>query len=638
MLKKLIINTLFIIYLEFLYGILIYSEYLKNSIINILIFSLLVGTLITLITSLFKEKANKIINIIIYSLLGIIFNINFVFTRVFTTTFTFSLFTLVDQAIGFGGEAMEEILLNGYGVILFFIPLILSILFSKKIGFERYKIKDYIILILVTILTIGIYFININNQKESYGAHELIYKLNNQTLAIQKLGVINSSIIDINKTLFGFNEEIKEEEKLEEEPEENSIFTYDDNNLDYDFSKYTSNDNDIQTLNKYLSVASGTKKNEYTGVFENYNIVYITAESFSELAVSEELTPTLYKLVNNGFHFSNFYTSYSLSTIGGEFQSLTGLYASMDILKTFRSGNVSFPYGLGTIFKNSGYNTYAYHNHSATFQDRDKYLRSMGFTNYKACRNGLEKVMNCSHWPNSDIEMIDSTYKDYINSDKPFLAYYMTVSGHMNYTYGGNHIVQKNWDKVKDLNYSSNVKGYLATQIELDKALESLLQKLEEAGKLDNTVIVLVADHYPYALSLSEVNELSTYERDSVVGVNHNNLIIWNNRMKKIEVEKPAMSIDVIPTVYNLFGLKYDSRLFIGNDILSTAPGLAIFSDMSWATKNGIYYSKTGNYTGTMTSDYINNMNSVVKNRVNISRLIIAKNYYNYLLNQRGES
>ena len=38
--------------------------------------------------------------------------------------------------------------------------------------------------------------------------------------------------------------------------------------------------------------------------------------------------------------------------------------------------------------------------------------------------------INCKSWPQSDIEMIDKTYSDYMASDEPFLAYYMTVSGH----------------------------------------------------------------------------------------------------------------------------------------------------------------------------------------------------------------
>lgn len=378
----------------------------------------------------------------------------------------------------------------------------------------------------------------------------------------------------------------------------------------------------------------GTKQNKYTGIFKGMNLIYITAESFNQIGVSETLTPTLYKLVNTGFVFGNFYTSNNLSTIGGEFQSTTGLYADSSMLNVWRSGSNLFPYGLANMFKNIGYNTFAYHNHYYDFQDRNVYLKSLGFDNYKACYKGLERFVNCEQWPESDVEMINATVDDYINSETPFLAYYMTVSGHFQYTWEGNSIARKNKDLVNNLNYSEKIKAYLATQIELDRALEILLEKLEASDQLDNTVIVLLADHYPYALSTNQINEVSSYTKDSVIEVDHSNLIIWNNKLKKINIDKVCMSIDVIPTVYNLFGLDYDSRLFMGKDIFSTTGGLAMFKNRSWVTNNGTYYSANGNYitlNDNMTMEYINNINSVVSNRINISRLLVKTDYYRYL-------
>ena len=107
---------------------------------------------------------------------------------------------------------------------------------------------------------------------------------------------------------------------------------------------------------------TGTDKNQYTGLFKDYNLIYITAESFSQIAVSEEITPTLYKLTHTGFIFDNYYTPNNLSTIGGEFQSLTGLYPDSSILSKWRTGSNYFPYGLGKVFKDLDYNTFAYHN------------------------------------------------------------------------------------------------------------------------------------------------------------------------------------------------------------------------------------------------------------------------------------
>ena len=102
--------------------------------------------------------------------------------------------------------------------------------------------------------------------------------------------------------------------------------------------------------------------------------------------------------------------------------------------------------------------------------------------------------------------------------------------------------------------------------------------------------------------------------------------------MKNIEVDKTCMSIDVLPTVYNLFNIEYDSRLFAGNDILSTRNGLAIFNKRSWVSDKGKYYGVDSKYIGEEVDDaYIKNMNNLMNNKINISKLIVKNNYYKYL-------
>ena len=239
--------------------------------------------------------------------------------------------------------------------------------------------------------------------------------------------------------------------------------------------------------------------------------------------------------------------------------------------------------------------------------------------------------INCNVWPESDIEMIKATTNDYINSDKPFMTYYMTVSGHLDYTKESNSIVSKNWDLVKNLDYSDKAKSYLATQIELDRAMESLLKELENKGILEDTVIVLLADHYPYGLSLEEINELSSYQRDELFEINHNALIIYNSSMKNTNVTKVGMPIDVLPTIYNLFDIKYDSRLFAGSDLLSNSEGMVILDNLSWITDKGKYNSLNGKYSGDIDSDYINNINNIIQNKIIFSRNMITYDGYRYI-------
>lgn len=349
--------------------------------------------------------------------------------------------------------------------------------------------------------------------------------------------------------------------------------------------------------------------------------------------------PTLYKLVNSGFKFNNFYTPTISSTIGGEFQELTGLVAASGFVSPWKSGNNYFPFGVATSFKELGYNTFAYHDHSIYFQDRYKYLKALGFDNFKGCFNGLEKSINCKQWPESDVEMINATFDDYINSDKPFFTYYATVSGHGGYTFTQSAMAKKHQSDVAGLDFSEKPLAYLAAQIELDRALEILINKLKEAGKLDNTVIALVGDHYPYYLSIDEVNEIASYKKDSVVEVNKSNFILWNSEMETINVDKVGSQIDVLPTIYNLFGVKYDSRLIIGKDILSTEPGLAVFGNRSWVSDKGTYFAKSGKFVSknneTVSNNYITYMNSLVGNRMNMSKNILTNNYYKKVLGDK---
>ena len=157
---------------------------------------------------------------------------------------------------------------------------------------------------------------------------------------------------------------------------------------------------------------------------------------------------------------------------------------------------------------------------------------------------------------------------------------------------------------------------------------------LEKKGKLDNTVIALVGDHYPYTIPVNEINQISSYERDDIIEVNRSNFILWNNEMKEvIEVEKVGSQIDVLPTLLNLFGVEYDSRLIIGKDILSdSTEGIAIFSNRSWVTNLGTYISTTGVFTpkegAEIEEGYINKKNVEVANKFTMSNNFIKYNIY----------
>lgn len=621
-LKNNLINILFLIYDELLFALMFLNNLKKETLISSFIYILFISFIITLFTSLFNEKANRIINYIIYFLISTWFAVQFVIKNFMDTFFSFSMFTIAEQVTSFMKEVFLVIFQNLYGIILFFIPFLVLILFNKKIDFNTKKIRNNLLIYLVLIpLSLGCYLMYLNTKKnETLGVYDLYYNVNNPNLAIQKLGVLSSGTLDVYRSIFGFNDKIVKVNK------ENNISnsTYEDNILNISLKENTPT-----VIKEYIENTTPSKKNEYTGYFKNKNLIFVVAESYSEIGVNKDITPTLYKLIHSGFVFDNFYVPYYLSTIGGEFQSLTGLYPDSSILSIWEDGTNTFPYGIATKFKENGYNTYAFHNHSGYFQNRNKYLKSLGFDNFKACEMGLN--INCDVWPESDIEMIDESIKDYIDSDKPFMTYYMTVSGHLEYTFNDNYIASKNKSLVDNLPLSEKAMAYTSSMIELDKALELLINKLEEKNKLDDTVIILLADHYPYGLDIDEINELSSYKRDSLFEINHNSLILWNSKIATTKINKVGMPIDVLPTIYNLFNIPYDSRLFAGTDLLSDSPGLVILNNRSWITNNGKYNSIDNTFTGTNDKEYINYINNIIQNKISYSKTIFNTDGYKYI-------
>ena len=630
-----------IIYLEILTKIFVTKSF--SGILLTLLFSIPIILILYLITNIFKRKGNMVLTYIISVVFVIYYCFQFFFHRLFSNIFSFNTLGLASNALDFTNIIFDVVIKNIWVVILYLLPIILLIIFQKRINFERASLKKILICFIATILIwiISLLCLNIN-KNDTYSAYNLYYNINSESKTVETFGLFTYTRIDIKRVLFGFEEKLTMNEEPdvpnipeEEEPEE-VVPTYNEIEIDFDTLIANETNSTIKSMLEYFKNSDATNKNEYTGMFEGKNLIFILAEGFNMIAVDPELTPTLYKLSHEGFVFNNFYSPVFLSTTGGEFQATTGLIPTQSILSDWKKSEPTISYALGNAFSNLGYTANGYHNWTYTYYSRQKTMKTLGFTSYMGCGNGMEDLINCS-WLPSDVDMINQTLPLY-QDNTPFVTYYVTVSGHAPYAYNstGNSIALKNIQYVKDSPYSNNVKAYLATQIELDRALEALIDGLEEQGILEDTVIALVGDHYPYTLTIDEVNELSDYERDEIVEVNRSNFILWNSEIETVEVDKVGSQIDVLPTLLNLFGVEYDSRLIVGKDILSDAPGLAIFSNRSWVSdygtyKNGKFTLKEG-VTLENTTEYVTSMNNLVSNRFTLSANIIKYNMYEYLL------
>ncbi len=658
-----------IIYLEVIFHFLIYRSF-DSKIIYPILFAVPFGALLAFLTGLFSVKLNKLVLWILSAALCIIYLVQLVYFNVFKVFFSFQIMGMADDAISeFGSDVITAIKGNIGGLIILLLPLVLlGVLISNRIVYQRRRLKEQGILLgVATLFHIVALASLLLYGKLDYSPYDLYFNSKVQDLLGQQLGVTTMTRIDISKLLAPEDELVLADTKTiisltpvptpiqsptitpipvltkKAEPDATPTPTQpptptpidtSPNVMDIDFSKLAEQEKNktIKTLHNYFASVAPTNKNEYTGMFKGYNLIMITAEGFSPYAIQEEKTPTLYRLVREGFVFNNFYTPlWQTSTSDGEYVAMTGLIPQ-GTRSMFNGRTNLWPFSLGHQFNQLGVASKAYHNHTYTYYQRNETHTNMGYL-WKAKGNGLNLPSDC--WPESDLEMIDATVDEY-GMEEQFHVYYLTVSGHMNYTFTGNSMAAKNKQLVMDLPYSEDAKAYIACQIELDKALESLLSKLEAFGVADRTVIALSADHYPYGWEKYKLDELAGYDLDPNFEIYKNHFILWCPGMKEnIVIDEPCSSLDILPTLSNLFGLEYDSRLLMGQDILSDAEPLVVLSNRSFITDKVMYNSATGETTlltqEPLPADYIKNLNSIVKNKFSVSKSMLEEDYYRYV-------
>ena len=643
------------------------------NLVYISLFSAAVGLAVFLLLSLLPGKVSRIVTPVLLFLIGIGIYVVYLSYREFLVFYDIE--TMLNGAGGVFGQFMGEsmrLVLNFSGItrmLLLLLPCAVSAIFFRPLHLDwRISWQGAVVTLAASLLlTAGTSLLvqNDSTYSASFGS-----EYNFQT-SVSSFGLFTSLRLDLQKLAFGqsglefsssqTNAPVTESERYvpvetlsteeesasEEIPAESEAveeeIVYGVNALDIDFEALAIDS--TGTLNELASYCAGltaSSQNEYTGLFEGKNLIFLTCEAFSLEAVSEELTPTLYRLMTKGINFTDYYQPASAGTTGGEYENIFGLLpmsggASMT-KTTSRTNYTTISYMLNEL----GYFGKAYHNNDYTYYSRNETHNNLGFSEgFMGYGNGMEEYVS-GVWPESDEEMIAGTLAEYID-EQPFNIYYMTVSGHSAYSQYGNAMSQKNWDLVEDLPYSDKVKAYIAANIELENALTVLVNALEDAGIADDTVIVMGADHFPYGLdddaspgNMPYLSELYGYTVSNYLERDHNALIIWSGCLEDddpIVVDSPVSSMDILPTLLNLFGLDFDSRLYPGRDVFSDADALVFNTCYDWKTDLGTYIASSGTFTPAsddteIPDGYVDTIRQIVRDKINFCQGIQYADFY----------
>lgn len=638
-----------LVYMDFVFRIFTAKRFMLQDIVVSFLFVTSFALVLFILSTFFRGRVSHIVSTILLIVTAIIFSSQFIYYQIFKTYYSVYSAGNGAQVMQFWKDVVSVLWDNILVILLLFLPVFVLIFFGKKfLYFDRVDWLNRLSILLCIVLAHGAgVFAVYSGGKEQHSAYNYYFKDSYSILSVERLGLLTTMRLDLQRQVSGWTppleltapedlkppglaqpvsepaEELEEPGKQAEEKVEYNIME-----INFDELIGKEGNQTIKDIHQYFKNVQPTKKNDFTGKYEGYNLIFLTAEGFSPYAVNKDVTPTLYKLVHEGYNFTNFYTPiWGVSTSDGEYVACTGLVPKSGVWSFQESGKNHLPFVMGNQLKSLGYKTMAYHNHSYTYYGRNISHPNMGYE-YKGIGNGLNVKKT---WPESDLEMMEKTISEYIGSE-PFHAYYMTVSGHLQYNFTGNHIAWKNKSLVDKLPYSEQAKAYLATQIELDKALEYLLDELEKAGVAERTLIALSADHYPYGLDKKTIDEFAGHPVEENFELYKSTFILYTKDMEPMTITKPASSMDIIPTLSNLLGLEYDSRLLMGQDIFSDSPPLVFFANKSFITDKGRYNSITGKFTANngadVNQDYVNYISSVVQAKFYYSARILETDYY----------
>ncbi len=638
------------VYVELCLHLSVYHS-LNKQIIYPILFALQGGVLFSLLTSYLPRILRQIVGVLLVMVQVLFAEVQLVYQCIFGNFMPISQVSMGENVIAnFDSQLFYAIFKNLPRILLLMLPLLILILclalrkvpaLKQRLRWKQAQATCAMLLVLV-LMTAGLLFVGRN---KPFSVYKTLSNVNTSTdSSYKKVGMLATTVQELHYMIAGGEDEVTyfTPSSLETSTAQQT-YTGNSYNVveDIDFSKLSgSTDNAVlKATDEYLARIAPSRKSNYTGLLKDYNLITICAESFAPWFISEELTPALYKMTHTGIIFKNYYGSFQSVTTNGEYTMCMGLYPDMSRTKTDSSFNVAgtnyLPFCLGNALNDMGYVSYGYHDYIGDFYNRNITHANMGY-NFKAADSGLNVKID---WPSSDLEMVEASIDDYINSPTPFHAYYMTFSGHYQYNWD-NAMSAKNRAAVESLPYSETVKAYIACNLELEYALQYLMQRLEDAGIADKTCIVLTNDHYPYGLTEEEYNELAGQTLDTKFEKYRNSFICYVPGLpQNIVVDDYCSTADILPTLLNLFGVEYDSRLLAGTDVLSSGVHVAILSNRSFLTKSFRYDADTetvipANEGIVISDELLQAYRQYVDNKFNLSSNIVNSDYYAHVFNK----
>ena len=577
--------------------------------------------------------------LIIFTLINIISSIYYTF---YTSFASFSELVTVCQAETVTGSIFEK--LRFVDLMYVFFPIIFYLIHKKLLSSSYYYFIDKIEKgkkMLVTTVLVGALCLAYSFGVATGVDYSRLTKQWNRIYIVERFGIL----------LYQFNDLIQFLTI-----QTSSLFGYDDALIEF---------------NEYFDAKEKTAENEYTGILQGKNIVFVHMESMQTFLMDlefngAEVTPNLNRLASEGMFFSNFYPQVSVGTSSDtEFTLLTGLMpaASGAVFTNYYDREY---FTIPKYLSNIGYYTFSMHGNLSSMWNRDRvhpllgyegmyFEESYTYTDEDVINLGIndrlffEQVIPI-------MENIETTYENYMGT-------IITLSNHSPFSIGSKYstldltshystvdpLTGEVTEHAVDYLSDSSVGEYIKSVNYSDMALGDFLNYINESDAFDNTVFVFYGDH-DAKLSRSEINFLynlnpetgEVYEEGDPNYVEYDYyahelnkntpLIIWTKDPElrstfSGEVDYVTGMYNVAATILNMYGLY--NKYTMGADIFSVKDdNLVVYPNGNVLTNKVYYNNSTGEYkvlnNETLEEDYISNISATAEKVLDISNSIIV--------------
>ncbi len=659
LIKNYFLLTIFLMLTEILFRIVSNIPLKSLALLRIFIGINFISILLSFILSWFNKKINKIILLILSFLINLYAFVQIGFNNFIGVYASFNTRSQLGAVTDYIKDFFSSFKITYY---VLFIPFILFVLYyifldkltENKIN-KKFLLKTNIVFepgirtitsILALTLCSFLYYESLDasfmqNKLQTVSTKDLFKYPSVPSITINQFGILGFGILDtkslLNEAPVNYTYAINTSTNDNKETNESKKRTVDDTILDKIIENETNQN--LNNITNYIKNATITNYNDHTGIFEGKNLIVIMMESANEIIINKDLYPNFYKLYTEGISFkNNFSPRNSCSTGNNEFSGMTGLYTIQNNCTANIYRDNTYFTSIFNLFKNAGYKTSSMHNYTEHYYARSIIHKNLGSDIYYGVQDlGINYYNVYKDW-SSDEDFMNAAMDITLNNNaaNPYMLWLTTVSSHQPYG-----VSSEEGDKylsiTENSDYSMELRRYMSKLKTLDNSLGILLERLKASNTLDDTVIVLYGDHYPYGLKNSDINSVLSYDL-SDYEVERTPMVIYNSTIKSEVVDKYSSFVNLTPTVANLFNLDYDPRKYVGTDVFSDEYlNIVAFADGSWKNSEAFYDARTASikyYTDkTYTTDEIVNINNMVTTKMQVSEAIIRNNYFNYLEN-----